>query len=117
LHGSWETKVGRKKIDGSKNIFSGGVLPACALAFTPASFQESVIVTKKDAAGSSSTPAAGIRQSSFTDCTLQKILYARSNGTIIYTTKYNEYWKENIKLFQTQASHTLLWAIFQQDKG
>jgi len=30
---------------------------------------------------------------------LQKILYARSNGTIIYTTKYNEYWKENIKLF------------------
>ena len=24
---------------------------------------------------------------------LQKILYARSNGTIIYTTKYTEYWK------------------------
>jgi hypothetical protein len=33
------------------------------------------------------------------DC-LQKILYARSNGTIIYMTKYNEYWKENIKLFK-----------------
>jgi hypothetical protein len=31
---------------------------------------------------------------------LQKILYARSNGTVIYTTKYNEYWKENIKLFK-----------------
>jgi hypothetical protein len=31
---------------------------------------------------------------------LQKILYARSNGTIIYKTKYNEYWKENIKLFK-----------------
>jgi len=34
-----------------------------------------------------------------TDC-LQKILYARSNGTIIYKTKYNEYFKENIKLFK-----------------
>ncbi len=31
---------------------------------------------------------------------LQKILYARSNGTIIYKTKYNAYWKENIKLFK-----------------
>ena len=31
---------------------------------------------------------------------LQKILYARSNGTIIYKTKYNEYWKENIRLFK-----------------
>jgi hypothetical protein len=31
---------------------------------------------------------------------LQKILYARSNGTIIYKTKYNVYWKENIKLFK-----------------
>lgn len=31
---------------------------------------------------------------------LQKILYARSNGTIIYKTKYNDYWKENIKLFK-----------------
>ena len=31
---------------------------------------------------------------------LQKILYARSNGTIIYKTKYNEYCKENIKLFK-----------------
>ncbi len=31
---------------------------------------------------------------------LQKILYARSNGTIIYKTKYNEYFKENIKLFK-----------------
>ena len=31
---------------------------------------------------------------------LQKILYARSNGTIVYKTKYNEYWKENIKLFK-----------------
>jgi hypothetical protein len=31
---------------------------------------------------------------------LQKILYARSNATIIYKTKYNEYWKENIKLFK-----------------
>jgi hypothetical protein len=30
---------------------------------------------------------------------LQKILYARSNGTVIYTTKYNEYWKQNIKAF------------------
>jgi len=27
---------------------------------------------------------------------LQKILYARSNGTVIYTMKYNEYWKENL---------------------
>ncbi len=33
------------------------------------------------------------------DC-LQKILYTRSNGTIIYKTKYNEYWQENIKLFK-----------------
>jgi hypothetical protein len=31
---------------------------------------------------------------------LQKILYARSNGTIIYKTKYNEYFKQNIKLFK-----------------
>ena len=31
---------------------------------------------------------------------MQKILYARSNGTIIYKTKYNEYWKESIKLFK-----------------
>ena len=31
---------------------------------------------------------------------LQKILYARSNGTVIYTMKYNEYWKQNIKLFK-----------------
>jgi hypothetical protein len=31
---------------------------------------------------------------------LQKILYAPSNGTIIYKTKYNAYWKENIKLFK-----------------
>ncbi len=31
---------------------------------------------------------------------LQKILYARSNGTIIYKTRYNEYFKENIKLFK-----------------
>ncbi len=30
---------------------------------------------------------------------LQKILYARSNGTVIYKTKYNEYFKENVKLF------------------
>jgi len=27
-------------------------------------------------------------------------LQALSNGTIIYKTKYNEYWKENIKLFK-----------------
>ena len=31
---------------------------------------------------------------------LQKILYARSNGTIIYKAKYTKYWKENIKLFK-----------------
>jgi hypothetical protein len=31
---------------------------------------------------------------------LQKILYVRSKGTVIYKTKYNEYWKENIKLFK-----------------
>jgi len=31
---------------------------------------------------------------------LQKILYARSNGTIIYKTKYSAYWKENMKLFK-----------------
>ena len=31
---------------------------------------------------------------------LQKILYARSNGTVIYTMKYNEYWKENMNLFK-----------------
>ena len=30
---------------------------------------------------------------------LQKILYVCSNGTVIYKTKYNEYFKENIKLF------------------
>jgi hypothetical protein len=30
---------------------------------------------------------------------LQKILYVRSKGTIIYKTKYNEYFKENINLF------------------
>jgi len=30
----------------------------------------------------------------------QKILYASSNGTTVYRTKYNEYWKENIKLFK-----------------
>jgi hydroxymethylpyrimidine pyrophosphatase-like HAD family hydrolase len=32
------------------------------------------------------------------DC-LQKILYVCSNGTVIYKTKYNEYFKKNIKLF------------------
>jgi hypothetical protein len=31
---------------------------------------------------------------------LQKILYVRSKGTVIYKTKYNEYWKENVKLFK-----------------
>ena len=31
---------------------------------------------------------------------LQKTLYSRSNGTIIYKAKYNAYWKENIKLFK-----------------
>jgi hypothetical protein len=30
---------------------------------------------------------------------LQKILYVCSNGTVIYKTKYNEYFKKNIKLF------------------
>jgi len=30
---------------------------------------------------------------------LKKILYVRSNGTVIYKTKYNEYFKENVKLF------------------
>jgi len=69
-------KLEGEKIDGSKNILFCGVLLACALAFTPASFQESVIETKKDDTGSSSTPAAGIRQSTCTDCTLPKILYA-----------------------------------------
>ena len=29
---------------------------------------------------------------------LQKIFYARSNGTVMYTTKYNEYWKQKIKM-------------------
>ena len=31
---------------------------------------------------------------------LKKIFYVKENGTIIYRTKYNEYWKENIKLFK-----------------
>jgi hypothetical protein len=31
---------------------------------------------------------------------VQKILYVRSKGTVIYKTKYNEYWKENVKLFK-----------------
>ena len=31
---------------------------------------------------------------------LRKILYARSNGTIIYKTTYNEYFKEKIKFFK-----------------
>jgi hypothetical protein len=31
---------------------------------------------------------------------LQKILYSRSNNTIVYKTKYNAYWGENIKLFK-----------------
>ena len=30
---------------------------------------------------------------------MQKILYVRSNATVIYKTKYNEYFKKNIKLF------------------
>jgi hypothetical protein len=30
---------------------------------------------------------------------LKKIMYIRENSTIIYKTKYNEYFKENIKLF------------------
>ena len=30
---------------------------------------------------------------------LQKILYVRSNATVVYKTKYNEYFKKNIKLF------------------
>ena len=68
---------------------------------------------------------------------LQKILYARSNGTVIYTTKYTEYWKQNIKLFKagdfiaelTQhippkhkhlgnpSDCSVLRTVFQQDKG
>ncbi len=35
------------------------------------------------------------------DC-LQKILYVCSNGTVIYKTKYNEYFKENIKFFKAE---------------
>jgi len=31
---------------------------------------------------------------------LQKMLYVRSKGTVIYKTKYNEYWGENIKVFK-----------------
>jgi len=30
---------------------------------------------------------------------LQKVLYVCSNGTVIYKTKYNEYFKKNINLF------------------
>jgi phage pi2 protein 07 len=68
---------------------------------------------------------------------LQKILYVRSKGTVIYKTKYNEYWKENVKLFKAvdfiaeltthippKHKHlgnpldcTLLWAVLQQNKG
>ena len=68
---------------------------------------------------------------------LQKILYVRSNGTVIYKTKYNEYWKENFKLFKASdfiAELTMhippkhkhlgnpldcmvLWAVFQQNEG
>ena len=68
---------------------------------------------------------------------LQKILYAQSNGTVIYTTKYNEYWKQNMKLFKagdfiaelTQyipqkhkhlgnpSDCSVLRAVFQQDEG
>ena len=31
---------------------------------------------------------------------LKKILYVKENGTVIYKTKYNEYWGENIKVFK-----------------
>ena len=31
---------------------------------------------------------------------LKKIFYVKENGTVIYRTKYNEYWGENIKLFK-----------------
>jgi len=68
---------------------------------------------------------------------LQKILYARSNGTVLYKTKYNEYWQENIKLFKASdfiaeltmhippkhkhlgnpSDCTVLRAVFQQNKG
>jgi hypothetical protein len=30
---------------------------------------------------------------------LKKIFYVKENGTVIYRTKYNEYWGENIKAF------------------
>ncbi len=33
------------------------------------------------------------------DC-LKKIFYVKENGTVIYRTKYNEYWGENIKVFK-----------------
>jgi len=67
---------------------------------------------------------------------LKKIFYVKENGTVIYRTKYNEYWGENIKVFkavdfiarlhrrahpahspETQTSDTLLRSVFQQDKG
>ena len=31
---------------------------------------------------------------------MKKILYVKENGTVIYKTKYNEYWGENIKVFK-----------------
>jgi hypothetical protein len=31
---------------------------------------------------------------------LKKIFYVKENGTVIYRTKYNEYWGENIKVFK-----------------
>ena len=63
---------------------------------------------------------------------LKKILYVKENGTVIYKTKYNEYWGENIKVFKAidfiaeltrhippklGAFNTLLRLVFQQDEG
>jgi len=65
---------------------------------------------------------------------LKKIFYVKENSTVIYRTKYNAYWGENIKLFKAvdfiaeltmhippKHKHlgnpldcTLLWAVFQQ---
>jgi hypothetical protein len=78
-------------------------LPDHALALKILSWQYSVFMVDNSISIPTSSRKARVNLSQYIirhPVSLQKILYARSNGRIIYKTKYNEYWNQNIKLFK-----------------
>ena len=69
---------------------------ACSFALKILSWQHSGFSVDNSVSIPASSRKARVNLSQYIirhPVSLQKILYARSNGTIIYTTKYNEYWR------------------------